>query len=240
MSGHTDKANFILTGRAGLAHSAVSCERVNTGERSKIKWQNTWFYSFKFEKLKRYTQKSSKRPSCDWWVQTGTQWQGCNYHFYRGCVYVCWDQTVVLSSCYPGYHIAHSQSTKHSVRNPVLKPDSAHERQAAFTFQLRFRSDDTKVMKCGYISYELALRTVRRQRRKSITYFIFRGNPHDDSVKRANPKRRPPGIAYSQVTGGVFLSQMSQMWRQREFLDFVMSFILLKKCVHVLIACVCV
>lgn len=103
----------------------------NTGERSKITWWNTWWCCFKCEKLKtKYTHKPSRIPSYDWRVQTGTQWQGCNYHFYGGCVYACGHQTVVLSSCYPGYHVAQRQSTKHSVRNSVLKPDSAHERRA--------------------------------------------------------------------------------------------------------------
>lgn len=53
-----------------------------------------WRFYIINKNFKRLREKSSNRPSCDCRVQTGTQQQGCNYHFYRGCVSVCCDQTV--------------------------------------------------------------------------------------------------------------------------------------------------
>lgn len=40
------------------------------------------------EKNREIPREMKTRHSCEWRVHTGTQWRGCNYHFYRGCVFM--------------------------------------------------------------------------------------------------------------------------------------------------------
>lgn len=106
---------------------------------------------------------------------------------------------------------------QHSVRNSVLWNQIVYTSDGRQCYiPARVLSDDTKVMKCGYTSYELAFSTVciRRKQWECVCEhyaFYFLGNPlmTQRPAQGLTPNRWPKtpptwDTTYSQVTGGVF------------------------------------